>query len=150
MAEVVSEESIVKDSLEVPRQDQDIVGGNASVEAVVEVAVPTVTVQPVSLPSELVTAPLPTSSSKINTDVSLILRPICEGWVMGEDWHATRPFSSTLNELLLFINEKRGICQHRIQLRIKGKVVPPSRMRWTFRRMGIADDSVRRRLTLTL
>jgi hypothetical protein len=74
--------------------------------------------------------------------VSLVLRPMADGWVMGEDWTITRSYSSNFLELKEFIEEERGISRHRIQLRLKGKVVVPSRDKWTLRRMGLVQGFV--------
>lgn len=56
---------------------------------------------------------------------------------MGSDWEVTRPYQSTFLDLKEYIEQERGICRHRIQLRLKGKVLIVNREKWTLRRMGV-------------
>ncbi|RYH13127.1 hypothetical protein EON65_36420 [archaeon] len=60
-------------------------------------------------------------------------------WVMGDDWEVERSYNSTFLELKEFIEEERGINRHRIQVRLKGKVVVPNREKWQLRRLGITN-----------
>eukprot|EP01039_Chlorochromonas_danica_P010011 gene10008-11071_t len=74
----------------------------------------------------------------VQPSVDIILRPMVDGWTMGEDWEVTRPLASTFVELKEFIEEERGINRNRIQIRLRGKIIVPNREKWTLRRMGIA------------
>lgn len=74
--------------------------------------------------------------------VKLILRPICDGWNMGEDWEVILPLTLTFYNLKAFIETERGINRHRIMLRLKGKALAPSKEKFTFRRIGLYDGYV--------
>jgi len=52
--------------------------------------------------------------------VRIVLRPVDNDWVMGEDWLVDFPLMSTMSNLLDFIEIERNICRYRIQLRLKG------------------------------
>lgn len=84
----------------------------------------------------------PVPSQQQVPQVTLILKPMNEGWSMGEDWEIARPLSSTMYDLRVLIEETRGINRHRIMLRVKGKIFPPARDKWTFRRLGLYDGFV--------
>lgn len=71
--------------------------------------------------------------------VSVTLRPVDKGWVMGEEWVVDFSNLMTMSEIRIFVEQQRGISRHRIQLRLKGKVLPTNRETWTLRRMGIYD-----------
>ena len=71
--------------------------------------------------------------------VSITFRPMDQNWVMGEDWTVDFNSLTTLISLREFIEKERGISRHRIQLRLKGKVLPLNREIWTLRRLGIYD-----------
>jgi hypothetical protein len=71
--------------------------------------------------------------------VLIALRPVNKDWVMGEDWMVDLHNSMTLQGIRGYIEEHRGISRHRIQLRMKGKVVPANRESWTIRRLGFYD-----------
>lgn len=74
--------------------------------------------------------------------VKLILRPICDGWNMGEDWEVVLPLSSTFYDLKAFIEAERSINRHRIMLRLKGKALAPGKEKFTFRRIGLYDGYI--------
>ncbi len=79
------------------------------------------------------------SQQKEENLVALILRPQDKGWIMGEDWEVRVSYLLTLADLKSMIEEQKGISRHRIQLRLKGKVLVPNRENWTLRRTGIYD-----------
>jgi hypothetical protein len=74
--------------------------------------------------------------------VQLILKPVNQGWEMGEDWEVFRPFASTMYDLRVMIEEEKGINRNRIMLRLKGKILQPARDKWTLRRLGLYDGYV--------
>lgn len=74
--------------------------------------------------------------------VQLILKPVDQGWEMGEDWEVFRPFASTMYDLRVMIEEEKGINRNRIMLRLKGKILQPARDKWTLRRLGLYDGYV--------
>lgn len=80
--------------------------------------------------------------AKKEPEVSIVLNPICNDWVMGDDYHLTLPILSTFNQIKERIELEKGICKHRIQLRLKGKFLTSSREKWTLRRLGIFDGFV--------
>eukprot|EP01031_Cornospumella_fuschlensis_P031637 gene31637-38236_t len=85
---------------------------------------------------------LPTRQSSVttqNSNVTLVLRPMQGNWVMGDDWEVERSYNSTFLELKEYIEEEKGINRHRIQVRLKGKVVVPNREKWQLRRLGITS-----------
>lgn len=71
--------------------------------------------------------------------VSVTLRAVDNGWVMGVDWIVDFHNLMTMGEIRTYVEQYRGISRHRIQLRLKGKVLPANREIWTLRRMGIYD-----------
>jgi hypothetical protein len=75
-------------------------------------------------------------------EINVIIRPVCEEWQMGEDWNVSFPFLKTFVDLKLYIEEKRGISAHRMQLKLKGKLLTYTREKWTLRRMGVYDGYV--------
>lgn len=79
------------------------------------------------------------SQKKEENLVALVLRPQDKGWIMGEDWDVRVSYLLTLADLKAMIEEHKGISRHRIQLRLKGKVLVPNRENWTLRRTGIYD-----------
>lgn len=80
--------------------------------------------------------------AKGKDEITLVIRPVCDDWRMGEDWEVNFPFLKTFVDLKAFIEDNRGISQHRIQIRLKGKLLTPGREKWTLRRMGIYDGYV--------
>lgn len=74
--------------------------------------------------------------------VEIVLRPVNQGWSMGEDWHVLRPLTSTMYDLRVFLEEEKGINRNRIMLRVKGKLFAASKEKWTFRRLGLYDGYV--------
>jgi hypothetical protein len=98
----------------------------------------------------------PASSSKVNIEVdskdrppslkkdeiTVIIRPFCGDWQMGEDWTLRISFLATFVDLKEFIEEVKGISRHRIQIKLKGKLLTGTREKWTLRRMGIYDAYV--------
>lgn len=75
-------------------------------------------------------------------NVTILIRPQDEGWVMGEDWSIRFPYQHTLNQLKAYIEEHRGISRHRMQLRLRKKILMPNRENWTVIRYGIYDGYV--------
>lgn len=71
--------------------------------------------------------------------VSITLRPADKGWVMGEDWVVDFHNLTSIVGIREYVEKLRGISRHRIQIRLKGKVLPPNREIWTLRRLGIYD-----------
>lgn len=71
--------------------------------------------------------------------VAITLRPMNKNWVMGEDWVVDFHNLVTIVDIRAFIEKERGISRHRIQLRLKGKVLAKNREIWTLRRLGIYD-----------
>jgi hypothetical protein len=74
--------------------------------------------------------------------VSLIIRPQDSGWAMGEDWEISRPESSTILDLKIYIEEHKNISRHRQHIRVKGKIVVASRESWNLRRTGLYDGNI--------
>jgi hypothetical protein len=102
-------------------------GGAGEAEAVVKIDPPP-TLEPV--PEEVKRDP---------NLVSITLRPVDRDWVMGEDWVVDFHNLTTVVGIREYIEKVRGISRHRIQLRLKGKVLPKNREIWTLRRLGIYD-----------
>ena len=94
-----------------------------------------------SRPTSAVPTSRPTSAVRTDT-VELIIRPVDGEWSMGDDWVVSYPYSKTLNDIKAYIEEEKGISQHRIQLRLKGKIIPSNRENWTVRRYGIYDGYI--------
>jgi hypothetical protein len=84
----------------------------------------------------------PEKPVKKDNEIAIIIRPICDGWQMGEDWPVFVSYLFTFLDIKALIETERGISRHRIQLRIRGKTIVPSREKWTLRRMGIFDGYV--------
>jgi hypothetical protein len=82
------------------------------------------------------------SPKKEEPQVNLVLRPVSEGWNMGEDWEVSRPYTTTMYDLRAFIEAERGISRHRMMLRMKGKVIQPNKEKWTLQRLGLYDGYV--------
>lgn len=76
--------------------------------------------------------------------VTVILRPVDKGWVMGEDYPVQIPLDMTVVNLYKFIEEKKGISRHRQQLRLthNEKLIPKEREIWAIRRHGISNGTV--------
>lgn len=83
---------------------------------------------------------LPSNNKK--DEIQIIIRPICQDWQMGEDWEISFPFLKNFTDLKEYIEKERGISQHRIQIKLKGKILTYTREKWTLRRMGIYDGYV--------
>eukprot|EP01038_Epipyxis_sp_PR26KG_P007279 gene7279-9921_t len=98
-----------------------------------------------------VSSPIAASVSvpvKQETYITLIIRPQEKWknkpgfWIMGDDWIIERPDLSNIIELREFIEKEKGISRHRQQLRIKDKLIVPSKEVWNLRRIGLFDNSV--------
>jgi hypothetical protein len=83
--------------------------------------------------------PVPEEVKRDPNLVSITLRPVDKDWVMGEDWVIDFHNLTTVVGIREFIEKARGISRHRIQLRLKGTVLPKNREIWTLRRLGIYD-----------
>lgn len=109
-----------------------------------EVASPTPP-SPVALESRPTSASIRPSTinpAAVQADVTVFIRPMLGLWQMGEDWEVTVPYNSTFVDFKTYIEEHRGICRHRIQIRLKGRIVQPAREKWTLRRMGINQGMI--------
>lgn len=83
------------------------------------------------------------SSSIVNTQrVVIILRPMYLDWQMGEDWELSLPITTTFIDLKEIIETEKGFSRHRINLKLKGKILPANKEKWTIRRMGIYDGYI--------
>lgn len=79
--------------------------------------------------------------------VTLLLRPVDEGWTMGEDMVVNLPAETTFLDLLILIEKEKDISRHRIQLRpmlkrVDNQLILQNRFDWTFKRLGLDDDHV--------
>jgi hypothetical protein len=80
-------------------------------------------------------------------NVTLFLRPVDEGWIMGEDMMVNLPALTTFLDLLILIEKEKDISRHRIQLRpmlkrVNNQLILKDRFDWTFKRLGLDDDMV--------
>jgi hypothetical protein len=101
-----------------------------------EVAIET----PAATTAPVVAAPVEPEPPKRDPNlVAITLRPMDKDWVMGEDWIVDFHNMTTIVDIRAFIEKERGISRHRMQLRLKGKVLAPNREIWTLRRLGIYD-----------
>lgn len=72
----------------------------------------------------------------------IYLRPRDNDWIMGEDWEIEVPFTLTIRGLMKFIDQHRGISEHRIIIKLKsGKAIPVDRYEWNLKRTGITNKS---------
>ncbi|KAJ1441780.1 hypothetical protein B484DRAFT_442574 [Ochromonadaceae sp. CCMP2298] len=74
--------------------------------------------------------------------ITVVVRPVDGSWVMGEDWVLELHALSNFADLKEIVEQARGISRHRMQLRLKGKVLAASRELWTLRRYGVYDGCV--------
>jgi hypothetical protein len=80
-------------------------------------------------------------------NVTLFLRPVDEGWIMGEDMVVNLPAETTFLDLLILVEKEKDISRHRIQLRpmlkrVDNQLILQNRFDWTFKRLGLDDDKV--------
>jgi hypothetical protein len=95
---------------------------------------------PIRRPTSAQSTDRPASAKK--DEITVIIRPFCGEWQMGEDWPITLSYMSTFVDLKLYIEDEKGISAHRMQIKLKGKLLTATREKWTLRRMGVYDGYV--------
>ena len=99
------------------------------------------------------TTPVPSMSQKSAMDgmrdifITVLLRPIDNDWIMGDDLPVTFHFEVTIMGLKKYLEETRGISRHRQQIRplfkrSGNKIIPSEKEGWTLKRLGIENNTI--------
>jgi hypothetical protein len=83
------------------------------------------------------------SAEANNNNINIKIRPVDDGWIMGDDWAIDVPNTMSIRELMQYIEFYRNISEHRQIIRLpNGKVVLVKHEYWALRQHAIEEGSV--------